>query len=77
MIETVKKYNKSAILRWHENVDKWHNANDNNIIPQIMLYGFRLESGELRKTGYVSSFTNGAKLFKTKRDAVSYEKRGY
>jgi len=69
----VKQFNAEAMSRWNEAVDKWHKDKfTHNIIPQIMMYGFRTRTGEMRKVGFVASVGNSHHYWaKTKKQAIA------
>ena len=73
MVETmrVRQFNHQAMIKWQDAVDKWHEDRfTHNIIPQIMMYGFRTRTGDLRKVGFVAVIGKAQYWAKTRKEAI-------
>ena len=66
----VKEYNQLQESKWRKDC-KEHDSSKGGM-PQLAFYVFSTRKGNYRKSGFVVKTERGARLFKTKKEAVTF-----
>lgn len=69
-VMTTKHYNVHQRIKYGEDVRKWGEENNHNIIPQIVFYFFHNANGSVKTTGYVAFNNTRSVLRSTKKEAI-------